>query len=897
MDNERNISRPDQFRVRPNEAQPQAAEKPWYSFDDQKTDEALEAGRIQPADTLLVNNFLLDASSLDSLNDAEKAKNRLQSLRNRFLNATQRPQNPMDPDFADIFTGKIEDKLSQIDPNWNKDQDDDLDAIFDKAISKAEAAATSSQSPVRTEGDSFDQFLQETDIDDDVLLSNSINAASGSNTPTTPENRTQAPLTKLEETIRNSVLRGDGNTDVWYKANADLILKLVQAGELPEAAIEKHRQVIEAAATAQKPTVELGNKTSFSQLNLEYTRVLSQIKKGENLTPQEKQLLAEKKAALESQISGFIDQARQNGLLADIDSKYLSFQVKLEAYLGDLMEPEEKASFEKQITSWSVSDKGKGSPDLQGIREAYVQRLKGEMRGKITAAKNTEEVFLKQVRNDSEASIPKRVEGIEKRAADEQRKALRVFLDTLESTDKGRDDSPTNNLMSELIRVVDRKGIDSDVRAEVYARIHLHSCAIALRRVNTSEADKVSSEFNRAVSEIRDYTLKGSDFEVLLQKGLPGLDISDAFQVLQEAAYRGEFSGKTTETEAAEKRQVLVAEILRRAKNPGFDIAAAEKSYDLAMRIAEATLEKSVWDTSGGDYLSQAIYFSKWRAKEGGKGPLVTIDMIHSIGTSFFRNATTATEKYNDKSTRIINKDEWMDVIDQGKTLKDKYDRDVAATTNALINGRYQSLALQRIQTAADSAILAEVFYPDDRDIAARNRFLQKARSETDITLNSKPKGMLDFDPKKVDFGSMSSNAYKEYLTSTIPSILKAKDLLTKVDITAKDLQNDLSFLSWAETLDRVDPYGVMNLRFWFVTGAMDVALNSGMEWSEAYRVASHLHTDKKSGKGIFTFLPKHAPNGESVRDNVLERTSAFSRGMANTTINFFENKIKITNR
>ena len=79
-------------------------------------------------------------------------------------------------------------------------------------------------------------------------------------------------------------------------------------------------------------------------------------------------------------------------------------------------------------------------------------------------------------------------------------------------------------------------------------------------------------------------------------------------------------SGKTTETEAAEKRQVLVGEILRRAKNPSFDIAAAEKSYDLAMRIAEATLEKSVWDTSGGDYLSQAIYFSKWRAKEGGKG-------------------------------------------------------------------------------------------------------------------------------------------------------------------------------------------------------------------------------------------------------------------------------------
>ncbi|MBP7119199.1 hypothetical protein KBA63_03870, partial [Candidatus Woesebacteria bacterium] len=828
--------------------------------------------------------------------DAEKAKNRLQSLRNRFLNATQRPQKPMDPDFADIFTGKIEDKLSQIDPNWNKDQDDDLDAIFDKAISKAEAAATSSQSPVRTEGDSFDQFLQETDIDDDVLLSNAINAASGSNTPTTPENRTQAPLTKLEETIRNSVLRGDGNTDVWYKANADLILKLVQAGELPEAAIEKHRQVIEAAATAQKPTVELGNKTSFSQLNLEYTRVLSQIKKGENLTPQEKQLLAEKKAALESQISGFIDQARQNGLLADIDSKYLSFQVKIEAYLGDLMEPEEKASFEKQITSWSVSDKGK-DPDLQGIREAYVQRLKGEMKGKITAAKNTEEVFMKQVRNDSEASIPKRVEGIEKRAAEEQRKALRVFLDTLESTDKGRFDSPTNNLMSELIRVADRKGIYAEVRAEVYARIHLHSCAISLRRVNTSEADKVSSEFNRAVSEIGDYTLKGSDFEVLLQKGLPGLDISDAFQVLQEAAYRGEFSGKTTETEAAEKRQVLVSEILRRAKNPSFDIAAAEKSYDLAMRIAEATLEKSVWDTSGGDYLSQAIYFSKWRAKEGGKGPQVTIDMIHSIGTSFFRSATTATEKYNDKSTRIINKDEWKYVIDQGKTLKDKYDRDVAATTNAFKSGRYQSLALQRIQTEADSVILAEQFYPEDRDTAARNRFLQQEQSETDIRLNSKPKGMLDFDQTKVDFGSMSSTAYKDYLTSTIPSILKAKDLLTKVDITAKDLQNDSNFLSWADTLDRVDPNGVMSLRFWFLTGAMDVALNSGMEWSEAYRVAARLHKDKKSGKGIFTFLPKHLPNGESVRDNMLEIISGRARGLSNKTTNFLENNLKITNR
>ena len=887
MDNERGISRPDQFRAQPVEAKPQAAEKPWYSIDDSEIDMALQTDKIQPADSLLIENFLRDASTLESFGKTERL-DRLQSLRNRFTNAAHREVNPMDSDFSRQFTDKIEAQLSKIDPNWNtSEQDDDIDAIFNKALHNA--AATSSQSPVRSASpDSFDQFLADTDFDDDLLTA-AIETAS--NTPATPENKTHAPLTKLQETIRDSIKRGDGNANAWYENNADLILGLVQAGELTQDSIEKHRQVIEAAATVKKPQIEVKSNTTFPQLNLEYTRVLSQIKKG-NLTSDQMNLLMEKKTQLESQISGFIARAKQKGLLEDIDSKYLLLQARLESYLGDLMDSEEKANFEKQVGQWTVSDKGKIEPEFQGVRDAYVQRLKGQMKADIKASKDTEEAFMKQVGNYSEASIQKRVEGIENRAPGEQRAAFRFFIEELEKTDKGRADSTTNNIMSELIKIAERKGISPEVKSEVLARIHLHSCVTSLRKVVTSETDKVGSEFLRASNEIGDYSLSGSDFETLLQDGLPGLEIEDSFQVLQHAAYEGLFSGKMDELRGKSNKEMLVNQILERhSGNPSFDRAAAEKSYDLAMKIAEATFELSVWDTSGGDYLSQAIYFSKWRAKDGIKGPPVTVNQIHSIGTSFLRNASAVTEKHNDRAVRIINKRDWNNVVDLGKSLKTEYSN-VPVTKQNYKQGRYLSLALQRIQTEDDCVLLADQFYPDASERNQHDLFLNKALKETSVNLAEKPKGMLTFDKSDVHFSSMSKTAYREYLTSTIPSILKAKDLLTKVSITTSDLEKDNSYQEWAEILDRVDPNGVMSLRFWFIVGAISTALNSRMELSEVTRVARRLHQDKMSGKGVFTYLPQRLPDGRTVERGVSDFLSFYFKGLGNAIINVTERRI-----
>lgn len=880
------------FRARPFDlGSSSPVEKPWFIVPDVDLDKAVQEGKIQGGDSLLITSYAYTGMGLETYKDTKNGdvrEEKLQDLRRRFTEAKTRETDPMDSEIADKYINRLEKKLSEVNPDWNKDELDSIDtdlneevALFNRALAAAEGAATSSQSPIRSAQDEeFTAFLQEAD---DKMSKNQVEVSA------------QAPLTPLEQTIRDSVLNnGQTNTGTWYRNNSDVIFKLVQEGYLPQQVIEDHKKDFPVENQSKIKTPERNDGKTFLGVQIEYRKILVRLKKeSATLSSSEVSALEEEKKQLEAQMDTFEAIARKKNLLNDIDLKQQELESDLILYMADELDPHKRASLEKKIDSWSATDKGAVPAELRGVRATYAEKLRAQMQDLVNASKNSEPAFMKQVKDYTETVIAKRMANIEKQHPEVQRKGFRAMLDELvEATDKGRFDNTINNVMSEILKTADRPNIDADVRAEVRARIHVHACATSIRRVITLEADKVGGEFQRAINEIGDYSLTGNDFETLLQKGLDGLDVNDAFQVLQQAAYRGEFSGKINETEAETKKAQLVTQILNNHRtDPSFDRAAAEKSYDLAMKLAEATFERSVWDTSGGDYLSQAIYFSKWRSKDGSKGPQITVDKIHSLGTSFFRNATDANQKYNEKSLRIINTREWNEVIDLGKSLKSQYRRKDLTSEN-FKKGRYQSLILQRIQTEQDSVALAEQFYPSDKDVAKRTQFLQQEMRETNPNVTSRPKGMLSFE--NTNFHQMSATAYKEYLTSTIPAILKAKDLLTKVDINSKDLQNDTNYLGWAETLDRVDPYGVMSLRYWFIAGAMDTALNAGMELSEAARIADHLHKDKMSGKGIFTYLPQYLPDGTSVEHAIKEDTRFFRRGLGNAIINWSEKTIRV---
>ncbi len=876
MTPERDTQRPENFKAHQADASvAKADEKPWFFVPDMNLDTALQEGKIQGQDSLLITNYMdkgmsIDTYKQDAQGDVREAK--LQSLRNRFIDAKSREVNPMDESLADKFISRLENKLTEINPTWNKEQDDE-EVLFNKALE----AATLSQSPLRTTDvpdQEFNDFMASTEVDTPIQAKEAV---------TEPDT-----LRPIEKTIKDSVLKGGADLDrIWVQNNSDYIVKLVNEGHLPSTILDQYKDELKVENAASTPKAESVYGATFFDAKLEYRKVISKLKNDKNLSASEKIDLAAKELQLAQRMKHFEAMARQKGLLKDIDSRYTAFQSDLIVYKDDAMDLEDKNIFEKKVGSWSATDKGNIPHEFQGVREEYAARLKAEIKKQISQIKGSETVFMKQVRNYSEPQIPKRVEGIEKRTPDEQRKAFRFFLEEIESTDKGRFDTTTSNQMSELLKIADRPNIDAEVKAEVKARIHLQACATSLRRVITADPERIRIEFNRAVTnEIGDYALTGGDFETLLQKGLEGLKVQDAFYVMQEAAYRGEFSGKTDETDAAIKRERLVDQILERHKTENFDREAAEKSYDLAMRIAEATFERSVWDTSGGDYLSQAIYFSKWR-KDRKKGSQVTIDQIHSIATSFLRGATSAKEKYNDKSVKIINKKDWNNLVDLGGKLISDYGH-FNTTKEILKIGRFNQIVLQRIQTTDSNEIIAEQLYPDDAQ--AKNNLLTAANRDI---ASANAKGMLHFDVENVNFKLMSSTAYKDYLTTTIPDILDAKDLLTKVDFTAQQLQDENAFQRWGDTLDRVDPYGVMSLRFWFIAGAIDSALNFGMELSEADRIARNLHKDKRSGKGVYIYLKQYLPSGSSVESAIKRITQYERRGLSNAIVNQIEKTVR----
>ncbi len=91
-------------------------------------------------------------------------------------------------------------------------------------------------------------------------------------------------------------------------------------------------------------------------------------------------------------------------------------------------------------------------------------------------------------------------------------------------------------------------------------------------------------------------------------------------------------------------RKFLVEQLAR--SYLGGDIAAAAKSFELAEKLARATLETSAYNRmaqAGNDQLAEALGFKGWRkARVGGEkgrpaGPLIHIDGIESIGTTWLR--------------------------------------------------------------------------------------------------------------------------------------------------------------------------------------------------------------------------------------------------------------------
>lgn len=240
----------------------------------------------------------------------------------------------------------------------------------------------------------------------------------------------------------------------------------------------------------------------------------------------------------------------------------------------------------------------------------------------------------------------------------EQREAVLRLLEKIEANDLPLTDYRNTMIAGALSHLIDQGLMAPELAEECRARLNLQHCAALVGNLPGKDEKAVEYLFAMFESaESRKYALEAEDLHRLLKEGLPGLGIRKAFGVLQDAAMEGfevdvgeggeeelktiRFMGPNTGAEEGK----LKREIMRRiTEETGLDAKAAAKSFQLALRVARATFETSVWNKNllGSDPLAECIYFRQYRegrAKKGrDRGPDITIPRIEGFSTSFFRS-------------------------------------------------------------------------------------------------------------------------------------------------------------------------------------------------------------------------------------------------------------------
>jgi len=378
------------------------------------------------------------------------------------------------------------------------------------------------------------------------------------------------------------------------------------------------------------------------------------------------------------------------------------------------------------------------------------------------------------------------------------------------------------------------------VEREVKARLHLHECFVGVKNSISGKSEDMTANLRKFATEAQaeNYLLGGRDFNTLLVEGLGGMRVRDAFYILQKIAHASPHGLKLSE----EQIWLLEARAVQELIEAGAGKPEAEKSLELAKRIAEATFESSVWnkDTAPLDPMAEAIYFQTHRRKEAvDKGPVITINEILGFGTSFFR------QLQNSSKENIFRKEDWQ---------KARKSRGLGAIARIM--------RLQRIE-------------PTDQDI-------------DEFTLRFEGVNFME---------AAMPGEYGGYLSSYIPGVLRVKDLLLKEDFElGKDLTRG-AINSMLGPFKKADPDGRLNLHAYFALGFVDESLRQGVTlgW-DASDVATALnrlsepHVDLETGKQV-SFIT------EAEKKWIVDETKPLLRGAANAFFLALEGVVRTRKR
>jgi polyhydroxyalkanoate synthesis regulator phasin len=274
------------------------------------------------------------------------------------------------------------------------------------------------------------------------------------------------------------------------------------------------------------------------------------------------------------------------------------------------------------------------------------------------------------------------------RGKEEQLKYVRGFINSIENSNRDSHDFSISYITQAIEASLGE--MEPIVRDEVEARLSLHDCADLIKQANgwiSRDAAKVGGGYTigSAASEAlrRGHDLTRKKIKTLLSvNGIKGLNVAQAWDKLQDVVFNYRYfleklglkqdvekfdqevnNGKVpsnffTESDS-EKKEIVRNYILGQLDG---DENAREKSFQLAEKLALATLETSVFNTSlaGNDELGDIIYLKKWRQGRGGtgrsRGPKIHENLIPGFGKSWLRNLVKEDIGYQLYSDKILDK-------------------------------------------------------------------------------------------------------------------------------------------------------------------------------------------------------------------------------------------------
>lgn len=288
---------------------------------------------------------------------------------------------------------------------------------------------------------------------------------------------------------------------------------------------------------------------------------------------------------------------------------------------------------------------------------------------------------------------------------EQQRAVLREYLDDIENSHRDTQDIANAYLVRSLEAALDK--MDAKVAREVRARLAVHDCSELMKQANgwiRREAEKVGPGYAigsaATAAEDRGHALTGSIVETFFYEiidpekpdtidnrsyFLPGLDIPLAWNQLQDINNRERYDEivsnlirgiadkkeqdklRIEENERDDKGKCkinffkdgnpkrkemvegyVIGLILHDSRIPGgLDSSSAKKSFQLAQKLAKASLEESVFDkgaTTVNDQAGEIFGLKEWRKerweKGRARGPMIHEDAIEGFGSSWIRLST-----------------------------------------------------------------------------------------------------------------------------------------------------------------------------------------------------------------------------------------------------------------